>query len=361
MIAFKIFLVAVLLYSGCVCISVTNNTTWDYTVAKNRPLVIAHRGYSSLFPENTLEAFRAAIYAGADFFELDIQVTKDNVLLVSHDATLSRVTDVANRTEFKNKKSTKFIDGQNVTDWFICDFTLAEVKTLKIKQVQVKGRDQDLNTYFTFPSLRETIEMLVQFNKQHQGKRNLDNRIAGVVIESKNRDFYLDNYNFEQGARIVDLLREFNLHTMYNASLYAPIILHSFDAPTVQLWHNITDLPNSQLGRIESLPYSLQQTSLYATTVGLEISSFYNNTSQRPTGVVDQVKAAGLQIHGWTFRDDQLTWGKDSIDQYVIACQTLNITGIISEFPEAAISVAVMIRRQNEKLFRDNQKITSQF
>lgn len=126
-------LIAALFVSSTLCVKVTNNTSWDYTVARNRPLVIAHRGYSSLFPENTLEAFRAAIYAGADFFELDIQVTKDNILLVSHDATLSRVTDVANRTEYSYKRNTRLIDGKQVNDWFICDFTLEEVKTLKIK------------------------------------------------------------------------------------------------------------------------------------------------------------------------------------------------------------------------------------
>lgn len=56
------------------CVNALGNATivYDYTKANNRPLIIAHRGYASLFPENTLESFRAAIYAGADFFELDI-------------------------------------------------------------------------------------------------------------------------------------------------------------------------------------------------------------------------------------------------------------------------------------------------
>ena len=56
------------------CVSAVGNATivYDYARASNRPLIIAHRGYASLFPENTLESFRAAIYAGADFFELDI-------------------------------------------------------------------------------------------------------------------------------------------------------------------------------------------------------------------------------------------------------------------------------------------------
>ncbi len=43
----------------------------------DRPYVIAHRGYSSIFPENSLEAFLAAAYMGVDFVEMDIHITKD--------------------------------------------------------------------------------------------------------------------------------------------------------------------------------------------------------------------------------------------------------------------------------------------
>ena len=78
--------------------------------------------------------------------------------------------------------------------------------------------------------------MLLQFNGQIKGSRNLDNRLAGVVIESKNRQFYIDYFQLEQGQLIVNLLKEYNLDTKLEAALVAPIILHSFDAPTVQLW-----------------------------------------------------------------------------------------------------------------------------
>lgn len=53
-------------------------------------------------------------------------------------------------------------------------------------------------------------------------------------------------------------------------------------------------------------------------------------------------------VHGWTFRDDALNWGKDYIEQYVIACQTLKITGIITEFPNAALTVVIMLRKLQE-------------
>jgi glycerophosphoryl diester phosphodiesterase len=62
-----------------------------------RPLVIAHRGYSAVAPENTLPAFARALEAGADLVELDYHHSKDGALVVLHDATLDRTTDATNR------------------------------------------------------------------------------------------------------------------------------------------------------------------------------------------------------------------------------------------------------------------------
>jgi glycerophosphoryl diester phosphodiesterase len=56
-------------------------------------LNIAHRGASGTFPENTLSAFRAAIAAGADMSELDVQLTRDGAAVVIHDETVDRTTD----------------------------------------------------------------------------------------------------------------------------------------------------------------------------------------------------------------------------------------------------------------------------
>lgn len=52
-------------------------------------MVHGHRGARALRPENSLPAFEYAIEAGADVLELDLAVTKDNVLVVSHDATMN--------------------------------------------------------------------------------------------------------------------------------------------------------------------------------------------------------------------------------------------------------------------------------
>jgi glycerophosphoryl diester phosphodiesterase len=53
--------------------------------------VIAHRGYSSRYPENSLESFDAAVAAGADYVETDVRMTSDGVLVCSHDPDLKRI------------------------------------------------------------------------------------------------------------------------------------------------------------------------------------------------------------------------------------------------------------------------------
>ena len=52
----------------------------------NRPQLIAHRGASREFPENTLPAFLRALELGADGLELDVHATRDGVIVVHHDA-----------------------------------------------------------------------------------------------------------------------------------------------------------------------------------------------------------------------------------------------------------------------------------
>jgi glycerophosphoryl diester phosphodiesterase len=57
--------------------------------------IVAHRGFSSAFPENSIPAFAAAVAAGADEIELDVRVSADGIPFVCHDATLNRVCDLS--------------------------------------------------------------------------------------------------------------------------------------------------------------------------------------------------------------------------------------------------------------------------
>jgi len=63
---------------------------------------IAHRGFSHLYPENTLRAFQKALEAGADGIECDVRMTKDNVLVLLHDADLKRLSGSSGKVESKN-------------------------------------------------------------------------------------------------------------------------------------------------------------------------------------------------------------------------------------------------------------------
>src|SRR5580698_2036954 len=56
------------------------------------PLVFAHRGGSSLAPENTIAAFDNGLALGADGLELDVHLSRDGVVVVHHDRTLDRTT-----------------------------------------------------------------------------------------------------------------------------------------------------------------------------------------------------------------------------------------------------------------------------
>lgn len=67
-----------------------NDSFWPFR-RDGRPLVIGHRGASAHAPENTLAAFRKAAELGADMWELDIQLTRDGVPVISHDSALERL------------------------------------------------------------------------------------------------------------------------------------------------------------------------------------------------------------------------------------------------------------------------------
>jgi glycerophosphoryl diester phosphodiesterase len=79
--------------------------------------VIAHRGASADAPENTLPAAALAAEQHADMVEVDVQVTRDGELVLFHDSTLRRTTDV--RLRFPDR-----------APWNVSDFTLAEIRTL---------------------------------------------------------------------------------------------------------------------------------------------------------------------------------------------------------------------------------------
>jgi len=64
-----------------------------WTQSKNNIWVAAHRGWSAVYPENTMEAFKAAAELGVDQIETDVRITKDGELVLFHDAKVNRTTN----------------------------------------------------------------------------------------------------------------------------------------------------------------------------------------------------------------------------------------------------------------------------
>lgn len=108
-----------------------------YFYNNERVILLAHRGSSGQFPEHSIGGYADAYYSGADFIELDIQMTKDGVLVTNHDPCLKETTDVENYSDlYSDLLKSKTVQGNHhyKNNYFIDDFTLEELKTFRRKQ-----------------------------------------------------------------------------------------------------------------------------------------------------------------------------------------------------------------------------------
>ena len=160
-------------------------------------LVIAHRGASGERPEHTLEAYRLAIAQGADFIEPDLVPTRDGILVARHENALSGSTDVAERPEFANRRTTKRIDGVEITDWFTEDFSLAELRTLRARETRPALRPQSaaFDGRFGIATFAEVVALA-----REEGERL--GRPIGVYPETKHPTFFLHEGRHLDGAPI---------------------------------------------------------------------------------------------------------------------------------------------------------------
>ncbi|MGH3453918.1 MAG: glycerophosphodiester phosphodiesterase family protein, partial [Nocardioidaceae bacterium] len=129
-------------------------------VHTDEPIVIGHRGASGYRPEHTLAAYKLAIAFGADYVEPDLVSTKDGVLVARHENEIGGTTDVAEHPEFADRKTTKTIDGRQVTGWFTEDFTLAELKTLRAKErlPDVRPDNTRYDGRFRVPTFEQVLD-----------------------------------------------------------------------------------------------------------------------------------------------------------------------------------------------------------
>ena len=85
-----------LLLTSIFLVSCSNNEPVAKEVSileSDKLLIIAHRGASGYAPEHTMESYKLAKELGADYLEIDLQMTKDGQLVAMHDETVDRTTD----------------------------------------------------------------------------------------------------------------------------------------------------------------------------------------------------------------------------------------------------------------------------
>lgn len=275
--------------------------------------VIGHRGASGFRPEHTLAAYETAIVQCADYIEPDVVSTKDGVLVARHENEIGGTTDVSVRPEFADRRTTKTIDGARITGWFTEDFTLAELRTLRAKErlPQTRPANTAFDGLYLVPTLDEVIDLA-------RHSVSCDGRQVGVYPETKHPT-YFDSIGLSLEEPLVAALQANGVNRAD-----APVILQSFEVANLKELNTMTDVTIAQLVSGSGRPYDftaagdprtykdlvtpagLAEIATYADGVGLEKSVMIPRTATgtlgTPTPVIADAHAAGLTVHGWTFR-----------------------------------------------------------
>ncbi|GAA3132521.1 glycerophosphodiester phosphodiesterase [Streptosporangium carneum] len=248
--------------------------------APSQTTVVAHRGASAHAPENTVAAFELAREQRADMFELDIQETSDHELVLVHDTTLARTTDVE-----------KVFPGR--APWKVGDLTLAEIRKLDAGSwFSWKYRDEPV------PTLGETL-------------RAMSGSGLGLLLEIKAPRLYP---GIE--ARVADELRR-------NPSWLTPgrLVVQSFDWDSMRTFHQV--MPQVPIG-------------LLGTPTAAQLPDLAEFASQINPPHGDLTAEYVRRVHG--HRMDVLAWTVDDPDT-MRRLISYRVDGVITNRPDVARGV----------------------
>jgi glycerophosphoryl diester phosphodiesterase len=155
------------------------------SAAERQVEVFGHRGASALRPEHTLASYEKAIADGADFIEPDLVISKDGVLIIRHEPNIAETTDVARHPAFSGRRTQKVIDGVSQVGWFVEDFTLAELKTLRAieRLPQLRAQNAAMDGRFGLVTWQEMIEFAAAASRAR-------GRPIGLVPELKHSTYF---------------------------------------------------------------------------------------------------------------------------------------------------------------------------
>lgn len=358
---------------------------WN-TLDGSKPLIIAHRGASGYLPEHTLEGYAKAIELGANYIEPDLVMTRDGILVARHEPMIGATTNVGSIAAFADRKRTKTVDGVATTDWFVEDFTLAELKTLRAVQPRA-NRPQQYNGQFQVPTLDEVIALA-------KAKSLETGRQIGIYPELKHSTYmqgvsqglgFSKNY-FED--KLVS-----TLHNAYGNSANAPVFIQSFEVRNLQYLNSRTDIKLVQLvdaddvrpdGSISlAAPYAQPADEVAAggkltfadlvSNIGLSFVATYadgigpwkpyllktvadgvdrngdgvvnglDRLVAGSTGVIEAAHANKLFVHTWTMRDDAGILGFGSGQAEIEAYLRLGVDGVFTDFTDTGVAALAAV------------------
>ncbi len=381
----------------------------------HHPIVIAHRGASGFLPEHTIPAYVLAIIQGADFIEPDLVPTEDGVLIARHENELSDTTDVANHSEFAERRTTKMVDGVPTTGWFSEDFSLAEIKTLRAREriPDVRPKNTQFDGSFTVPTFTEIIRLL-KLVEQTTGRK------IGIYPETKHPTYFSQEGRHLDGTPINLSLGQLLIDTLVTEDCIDPswVFIQSFefanlielqntimpsagiDLPLIQLYGDVTDAyvrPKSNFSRPYDMSFhATQGVDLHwiygdlATIVagGITLSTGYHSLTTQAvlthiaktyaegigpwkTSLVeaDSLEArpflqaafdAGLQVHPYTFRAEETFLARGpggrllSVGDEIQYALRLGIHGFFTDHPNEGVAARNAFLRGRRKQEGEN-------
>ncbi|EST39626.1 hypothetical protein N566_00915 [Streptomycetaceae bacterium MP113-05] len=280
------------------------------------PAVVAHRGASGYRPEHTLGSYQLALDLGADVIEQDVVATRDGHLVCRHENDISGTTDVAEHSEFAGRRTTKSVDGAEVTGWFTEDFTLDELKTLRAVE-RLPGRRQHNTLYdgrWEVPAFEEVLRWAGE-----EGRRR--RQPVWLHIETKHPSHFR-SLGLGLEERLARQLRRHGRH-----GRDAPNFVQSFEPSSIERMHRLVDCPGVVLlWTADSRPWDFEQAGDPRTVAdlitpeGLEwISGFARGIGPvadlvippeadgslgAPTSLVRDAHDQGLVLHPYTMRNE---------------------------------------------------------
>ncbi len=298
-------------------------TPWA-TLDGSAPLIIAHRGASGDRPEHTLEGYRLAVEQGADIIEPDLVMTADGVLVVRHDHYLSTTTDVADHPEFADRRRAQ---GDH-DDWWVEDFTLAELRTLRAIQPWPQ-RDHGYDGQFLIPTFEEVLDLAAELGVPTEPEVKSPGHFASIGLDPL--------------PELVRILRERGLDGEDAATAiqcFEPDFLRRLneevDTPLLMLVFEMNELdPSASMG---TPTVSLSDAAAFADGVG-PAKSLVMNEDGSNTGFIHEAHELGLTVHPWTFRDDVPMDPERGVDWELRQVMRFGADGIFTDFPATGVRV----------------------